>query len=325
MNIDGIILVQKPQGVGPFDCTNKVKEAFDMTQVSHIESLEPRVEGVLPIFTGKATKLLRLFKGGIREYSCEITLGYSTTTEDITGEIIDQAEIKRKPSAKRVEKILASMLGEHSQISPMYSASMYKGKKLHKYLEEGVTIPEKERPVRHVEILDIALETEIVRTEADLVKFSCYIKCTDGTFIRSLAVAIGKELGHPAHMSRLKRLAVGPFKLAEAADYETFVMRLSILSSDGKGSISFSNKKKQTWFIPYEEILKSYPRIPLSNDEEAQEIERKIRKGKKIPYESLKTNTQPDEPFILTTLSNEPIAIYALAKDSQQYYSFAVL
>ena len=319
MNLDGIILIQKPKGVDLFDCTNKVKEAFKMRQVSHIEALEPRVEGVFPIFTGKATKLLRVFKGGIREYVCEVTLGYATATEDITGVITQQKEIKRKPSVKRVEKVLVSMLGEHTQIAPMYSAAQYEGKKLHKYLEEGIEIPIEQRPTRRVEVLEIDLRTEIIRTEADLVKFSFYVKCTDGTFIRSLAVAIGQELGYPAHMSALKRSVVGTFRLDDAADYETLVMRLNILASGGKGMFSFNDKKTQKWFIPYDEVLKTFPKIKVDD-----ELAKLAKRGTPIPLESLEAEAQ-DRSFMLISESAEPLAIYALEATQMHYRSLAYL
>jgi len=202
----------------------------------------------------------------------------------------------------------------------MYSAASYEGKKLHKYLEEGIEIPIEKRPIRQVEVLDIALKTEITRTEADLVTFSIYVKCTDGTFIRSLAVAIGEKLGYPSHMSRLKRLSVGPFDGAVAADYETFDMRLNILATGGKGGFSFSNKKEQKWFIPYEEALAPYERIKLNK-----EMAQLARKGKRILYDQLTFETEMTQPFIVTSPAGEPLAVYVLNSDLGYYHTLAVL
>ena len=322
MSLNGIILVHKPEGVGPFDCTYKVRDGLKMKQVSHIEALEPRVEGVLPVFTGKATKLLRLFKGGVREYLCEITLGYSTTTEDVTGDIVDQKIVKRKPSIKQVEKVLKNMIGVHTQIAPMYSAAIFEGKKLHKYLEEGMEIPIAKRPTRQIEVLDIALRSEeILKTEEKLVKFNFYVKCTDGTFIRSLTAEIGERLGYPAHMSHLKRLSVGSFHLSDAADYETLAMRLMILASDGDSDLMFSDNKKKTWFISFEDALAPYESI--TGDAETIRL---ARKGKKIACQRITCEkVKGAEPFIILSESGEPLAVYALAEDLEWYHSLAVL
>lgn len=319
MSLNGIILVNKPQGVGPFDCTYKVREVLKTKQVSHIEALEPRVEGVLPIFTGKATKLLRLFKGGIREYLCEVTLGYSTVTEDITGEIVDQKIIKRKPSVRQVEKVLTGMVGPHSQIAPMYSAALFEGKKLHLYEQEGIKIPAEKRPIREIEVLDIGLQTEIVRTEADLVTFSCYVKCTDGTFIRSLAAEIGEKLGYPAHMSYLKRLSVDSFNLSDAADYETLSMRLSLLVASGKSNFSLRDKK-QTWFIPFSDALAPYERITV--DEKMVQL---AKKGRRIPCEQATFERKDAEPFIILSATGEMLAVYALEGNLGRYHALSVL
>jgi len=320
MNIDGIILVNKPRGVSPADCNRKVQKAFDTKRVSGMDLLENRAEGVLPIFTGKATKILRLFKGRDREYLCEVTLGYSTTTEDISGAVVEQKEIKRKPGVKRTKDILATMLGEHTQIAPMYSAVSYEGKKLHKYREEGIEIPLEKRPARHIEVLDIALKSEIIRTEADLVTFDVYVKCTEGTFIRSLMAEIGQKLGYPAHLSRLKRLSVGTFDIEAAADYETFDMRLNILASGGKGGLSFSNKKDQNWFIPYERVIAPFEHIKLD-----EELEQKARKGKKIPSEMFGFKKEKTEPFIVTSSSGELLAIYRFNEEFGDYRTLGVL
>ncbi|MCL1990547.1 MAG: tRNA pseudouridine(55) synthase TruB [Defluviitaleaceae bacterium] len=321
MGLDGIVIVNKPQGVGPFECTFKVRDALKTKQVSHIESLEPRVEGVLPIFTGKATKLLRLFKGGFREYLCEVTMGYSTTTEDTSGEKVEEKVVKRKPSIKQVEKVLNDMRGAHTQISPMYSASLFEGKKLHKYLEEGIEIPLETRPVRQVEILDIELKsTEILKTKEKLVKFSYYVKCTDGTFIRSLAVEIGRRLGYPAHLSCLKRLSVGPFHSSSAADYDTLAMRLLVLASGGDSDLILRDDREKTWFIPFEDILAPYKRMILN--ERATQM---AKKGKRIPCEMVDFAVETKAPFIILSEEGDPLAIYALEGDMGRYHSLAVL
>jgi len=321
MSLDGIVLVHKPQGISTFNCSYKVQETIKDTPISHIEAMESRVEGVLPVFVGKATRLLRLFRGGMREYLCEITLGFSTTTEDASGDVEQRREMKRKPSVKQVEKALESMRGAHQQIAPMYSAASYEGKKLHQYLEEGTIVPEEERPIRAIDVLDIALESEVVRTETTAT-FSIYVKCTDGTFIRSLAATIGQRLNYPAHLSKLTRLSVGAFHLSNATDYETLPLKLSVLTSADKsgGRIKFNHKGSPSWFITFEEMLSPYKKV-TATDEALNKIgHRRIsKKG------NLTKAIDGDEPFVVQSKSGQPLAIYVNEKDSGYYYRLASL
>lgn len=223
MEIQGILPLHKPKGMTSHDCVAKLRRILKTRKIGHTGTLDPEVTGVLPICIGRATKVVQYMANYSKKYECEVTIGFSTTTEDFTGELVEKKAVKTLFSRQELEEVLQSFRGEIIQVPPLYSAVKVNGKKLYEYARKGLDI---ERPKRKVEIHELTLLTDPVMTRENHVKFSFFVHCSKGTYVRTLAVDIGKQLGYPAHMSALVRTASGPFTIGDCltfAEIETKV------------------------------------------------------------------------------------------------------
>ncbi|MBC1935062.1 tRNA pseudouridine(55) synthase TruB [Listeria grandensis] len=206
--MDGIIPLWKEKGMTSHDCVFKLRKILQTKKVGHTGTLDPDVEGVLPICIGRATKLAEYITDEGKTYEATVTLGTATTTEDASGEVVASKVITETILPIDVEKATKSFVGEIEQIPPMYSAVKVKGRKLYEYAREGIEV---ERPKRRVNIYAIELLKPYVPIDLDQHTFRIRITCGKGTYIRTLAVMIGEKLGYPAHMSALKRTQSGIF------------------------------------------------------------------------------------------------------------------
>src|SRR5699024_8325685 len=190
-----------------FACVSRVRRLLGIKKVGHAGTLDPEVEGVLPIAVGAGTKVLEYMLEADKTYTGEITLGYSTSTEDATGEIIEKKLVSKNIQAEKIDKVLTEFTGMIEQVPPMFSAVKIKGKRLYEYAFEGIEI---ERPARRVQIYEMKRTSELIYDEkSEGLRFSFEVSCSKGTYIRTLAVDIGKKLGYPAHMSELTRIRSG--------------------------------------------------------------------------------------------------------------------
>ncbi|WP_077736831.1 tRNA pseudouridine(55) synthase TruB [Bacillus sonorensis] len=213
---NGVLLLHKPVGMTSHDCVMKIRKLLKTKKVGHTGTLDPEVSGVLPICVGMATKIVEYLTEKSKTYDAEITLGFSTTTEDQTGEIIEKRPVSTPPDEEAVRSVLQSLEGTIEQVPPMYSAVKVGGKKLYEYARAGIEV---ERPKRTITIHRIELTSDI-RSDDDTVSFRFRVTCSKGTYVRTLAVAIGEKLGFPAHMSHLIRTASGSFSLDECLSFE---------------------------------------------------------------------------------------------------------
>ncbi|HHH5992149.1 TPA: tRNA pseudouridine(55) synthase TruB [Listeria monocytogenes] len=206
--MNGIIPLWKERGMTSHDCVFKLRKILHTKKVGHTGTLDPEVEGVLPICIGRATKLAEYVTDEGKVYVAEITLGKSTTTEDATGETVMTKELA-DISADELQAALTKLTGKITQIPPMFSAVKVNGKKLYEYARAGIEV---ERPSRQVDIYSLTrLDGEATLNEANPT-FQLEISCGKGTYIRTLAVMIGELLGYPANMSKLERTRSGFFK-----------------------------------------------------------------------------------------------------------------
>ncbi len=216
MSPNGILILHKPRGMTSHDCVMKIRRLFQTKKVGHTGTLDPDVNGVLPICIGKATKVVEYMSGYSKEYSGEVTIGYSTTTEDKSGEQVEVKKVTDRWSKDELLQVLDSFKGTITQIPPMYSAVKINGKKLYEYARAGQTV---ERPERRVTIHSLQLLSDISYKE-DTASFAFNVHCSKGTYVRTLAVDIGQKLGYPAHMSDLVRTASGPYSLQDSITFE---------------------------------------------------------------------------------------------------------
>lgn len=211
MSVSGIINIMKPAGITSHDVVDVVRRKFKLKKVGHTGTLDPAATGVLPICVGRATKIAQYITGADKAYRAEITLGISTDTLDAEGTVlktIDAAAI----TEDLFKVALSSFKGDIEQIPPMASAIKIGGKKLYELQRQGQEI---ERPARSVTIYDLKLVKSTGWGTAH-PRALLDIKCSKGTYIRTICQDIGNKLGVGAHMSSLVRTAVGNFKLAEA-------------------------------------------------------------------------------------------------------------
>ncbi|WP_050181407.1 tRNA pseudouridine(55) synthase TruB [Domibacillus robiginosus] len=205
--MNGILPLWKEKGMTSHDCVFKARKILRTKKVGHTGTLDPDVEGVLPLCIGTATRLAEYITDSGKTYEAEVTLGFSTETEDASGAVVESRAVDRIITDAELENVLKSMTGEIEQTPPMYSAVKVNGKRLYEYARAGQTV---ERPSRMVSIYNIELISPI-KQENEKVRFSIRVSCGKGTYIRTLAVMIGEKLGYPAHMSRLVRTHSGGF------------------------------------------------------------------------------------------------------------------
>ncbi|QTM99456.1 tRNA pseudouridine(55) synthase TruB [Sediminibacillus dalangtanensis] len=205
--MDGILPLWKPKGWTSHDCVAKIRRLYGTKKVGHTGTLDPEVEGVLPICVGQATKLVPYLTETNKTYIAEVTLGSSTETEDSFGEVVEQAVVQEDFSVEQVQQVLDNFIGYSVQVPPMYSAVKVNGKRLYEYARKGLTV---NRPERTIHIERIQLLSDI-RKEGQRVRFCFLVECGKGTYVRTLCVNIGDRLGYPAHMSGLVRTKTGSF------------------------------------------------------------------------------------------------------------------
>ena len=210
MSYSGIVNVYKEQGFTSFDVVAKMRGIYGTKKVGHTGTLDPMAEGVLLVCVGRATKLSDILTSGDKCYHAVMQLGISTDTEDISGEVLDSRDISSGDydlSDEHIEEVIAGFRGKQKQVPPMYSAIKVKGKKLYEYARQGIEI---ERAPRDIEIYSL----EITRIDIPYIEID--IKCSKGTYIRSLIRDVGEKLGTLATMTKLIRTEVGTHTVSEA-------------------------------------------------------------------------------------------------------------
>lgn len=201
-NIHGVIPVDKPAGMTSHDVIYKMRRVLGTKKVGHTGTLDPSVTGVLPIVIGDATKLTEILQERDKRYSATVTLGRTTDTEDATGKTLEtEAVPEGSLNKKDVLAVIEQFKGDYHQTVPLYSSVRVNGRKLYWYAHEGIEV---ERPSRTVQIKNLELTSDL-RYEEGTISFDIDVTCSKGTYIRTLAVDIGRALGYPAHMSYLRR------------------------------------------------------------------------------------------------------------------------
>ncbi|OMP68646.1 tRNA pseudouridine(55) synthase TruB [Domibacillus epiphyticus] len=205
--MNGILPLWKEKGMTSHDCVFKVRKILKTKKVGHTGTLDPDVEGVLPLCIGKATRLAEYITESGKMYEAEVTIGVSTETEDASGAVIEIKKVETPITEEQLLPVFDQLTGRIEQTPPMYSAVKVNGKRLYEYARAGQTV---ERPSRIVTIDHIELVSSITHDE-DTARFTIRVACGKGTYIRTLAVMIGEALGYPAHMSKLVRTSSGGF------------------------------------------------------------------------------------------------------------------
>lgn len=210
--MDGIIGINKARGMTSHDVVFKLRKILRTKKVGHTGTLDPEVDGVLPICVGKATRISDYVMQSGKRYIAEVTLGVQTATEDAHGEIVKTVSIEAGMFTEtQVDEVLLRLTGSIRQVPPMYSAVKVKGRKLYEYAREGIEV---ERPERTVQIYEL-IRTSTVRFMDGKCIFNIEVACGRGTYIRTLATQIAEGLGTIGYMSDLTRTESGGFKLED--------------------------------------------------------------------------------------------------------------
>ncbi|HVE44461.1 MAG TPA: tRNA pseudouridine(55) synthase TruB [Gammaproteobacteria bacterium] len=204
-SINGILLLDKHEGITSNRALQKVKRLFNAKKAGHTGSLDPIATGMLPLCFGQATKFSQFLLDSDKHYVVKIKLGEQTTTGDTEGEVIARNPVPQL-TAEMVASTLATFVGKIQQIPPMYSALKHQGKPLYALARQGIEV---ERQPRTIEIFSLQLDA---LEDESLI---CRVHCTKGTYVRSLAEDIGKKLGCGGHVSELRRTVVSPYGEAQ--------------------------------------------------------------------------------------------------------------
>lgn len=210
-DVSGILLLDKPGGISSNGALQRVKRLFDADKAGHTGSLDPIATGLLPICLGEATKVSGYLLDADKEYVAGIRLGLKTTTADSEGEVI---ETRAVPALSRdeVEHVVAGYIGEIDQLPPMYSALKRDGQPLYRLARQGIEVAREPRRVtiHAIELLELDSVTMVLR-----------VRCSKGTYIRTLAEDVGEQLGCGAHLEMLRRTRSGGFSLTDAVTLES--------------------------------------------------------------------------------------------------------
>ena len=263
--IDGLLIVDKPEGITSLDVVREMKHRFGLKKAGHIGTLDPFATGVLPIVMNEGTKLVPFLAEGPKEYEVTLKLGEETTTDDWTGQVVVKQEWK-EIQPETVEPLLHTFLGKTHQIPPMFSAVKIQGIPLYRLARKGIEVERKER---EVEIYKI----QMGGVELPLVHFR--VCCSKGTYIRTLGRDIGRKAGCGAHLLRLRRIRSGSFTLDQAISWE----RVRDLAATDALS---------PWLISLNAALPSLPEV--IGDES---LARKVRFGREMVVQDLSAKDLP--------------------------------
>ncbi len=241
--MDGVILINKEKSFTSHDVVSIVKK-ITKSKVGHTGTLDPNATGVLPLLLGEGTKISKYLINHNKEYEAVIQLGKKTTTADVEGDIVEEKDVPNNVYEK-CEVVLKSFMGKQKQVPPIYSAIKVNGKKLYDYARAGKSI---EIAPRDIEIYDI----DIIKVDQKNKQISFRVRCSKGTYIRSLCEDIAVKLGTVGFMKELKRTMVGDFRIENAVTIKELQSKL--------------NENDLSDIISIEEIFKDNKNIELSEN-----------------------------------------------------------
>jgi tRNA pseudouridine55 synthase len=248
MKPSGILIVDKPTGITSHDVVLRLRKMLGTGSVGHTGTLDPAASGVLLACVGKATKVVQFLTQYDKEYRVEIKLGVTTDSGDGDGRVTGVKDC-RETGSDLIKEVLLSFVGKTHQTPPSYSAVRHKGKRLYQYARANEIVNVEPR---EIEIKDL----KVLRIEPPIVEFS--VRCSKGTYVRSLASDIGERLGCGAHVVSLQRTAVGPFRLENALGLE------ELEAVQRRGEIS-------EIMVPIEKTLSHLPSVVV-NDRSAEMV-----------------------------------------------------
>ena len=239
--MNGIVIVDKPQGWTSQDVTARLRRVFQTRRIGHGGTLDPMATGVLPVFVGRGTRGVEFFEHADKTYEAVLQLGIATDTEDTSGTVLEEKEVHI--SETEFAEILSQFRGKIMQVPPMYSALKINGQKLVDLARKGKTV---ERQPREIEIFQLEM-LEFTGSTARL-----RVKCSKGTYIRTLCKDIGEALGCGGCMAELRRVQAGEYTIEEAVPLQI------LLDTDNP----------EQYLRPVDSMFRKFPEVTLSANQE---------------------------------------------------------
>lgn len=239
--MDGIVIVDKPQGWTSQDVTARLRRVFGTRRIGHGGTLDPMATGVLPVFVGRATRAVEFFEHAEKTYETVLRFGITTDTEDMTGTVLTEENVSF--TEEQLQETLAAFRGEILQVPPMYSALKVNGQKLCDLARKGKTVERQPRPITIHEL------TLVERGENTL---RLRVRCSKGTYIRTLCKDIGEKLGCGGCMESLRRVAAGEYTIDEAVPLQTLL----------------DTEEPEKYLRDVDTMFRNYPAVTLTSNQE---------------------------------------------------------
>ena len=239
--MNGIVIVDKPQEWTSQDVTARLRRVFNTRRIGHGGTLDPMATGVLPVFVGRATRGVEFFEHAEKTYETVLRLGMTTDTEDISGTVLTERDVSVTES--QLEAVLEKFRGEILQVPPMYSALKINGQKLVDLARKGKEVERQPRPVTIHELTLLGMEAEGVRLR---------VRCSKGTYIRTLCKDIGEALGCGGCMAELRRVSAGAYTIDEAIPLQELL----------------ETTEPEKYLRPVDSMFTQYPGVTLTEKQE---------------------------------------------------------
>ena len=239
--MNGIVIIDKPAGWTSQDVTARLRRVFGTRRIGHGGTLDPMATGVLPVFVGRATRGVEFFEHAEKTYETELLLGIATDTEDTTGTVLSRREVS--VTQEQLAAVLERFRGEIMQIPPMYSALKVNGQKLCDLARKGRQVERQPRPVTIYELTLLSREGDTLRLR---------VRCSKGTYIRTLCADIGEALGCGGCMQALRRTQAGEYTIAEAVPLQQLL----------------ESPEPETYLRDVDTMFRGYPGVKLTVNQE---------------------------------------------------------
>ena len=274
--MNGIVIIDKPAGWTSQDVTARLRRVFGTRRIGHGGTLDPMATGVLPVFVGRATRGVEFFEHAEKTYETELLLGVATDTEDVTGTVLARQPVCVTP--EQLDETLARFRGEIWQVPPMYSALKVNGQKLCDLARKGRQVERQPRPITIHELTLLSREDDVLRLR---------VRCSKGTYIRTLCKDLGETLGCGGCMRSLRRVQAGEYTIAEAVPLQTLL----------------DAQAPETYLRSVDTMFRNFPEVTLTANQET-----RCRNGNafyvRLPDGTYRAYSQNGEFLMLAKVEN---------------------
>ena len=240
--MNGIVIVDKPEGWTSQDVTARLRRVFNTRRIGHGGTLDPMATGVLPVFVGRATRGVEFFEHAEKTYETVLRLGITTDTEDISGTVLTEQDAF--VAGEQLEEVLQRFRGDIMQVPPMYSALKVNGQKLYDLARKGREVERQPRPITIHELTLLGMEADGIHLR---------VRCSKGTYIRTLCKDIGQALGCGGCMAALRRVSAGEYTIEESVPLQRLL----------------ETETPDDFLRPVDSMFRNFPAVELTEKQEA--------------------------------------------------------